>query len=156
VAEVILTVGLPYSGKTTWAMDQGLPIVSPDAVRLAMHGQRFIGQAEPWVWAQAHAMLDALVAAGCYRVIVDATNVKPKRRMEWIERHPRLRFSFALFPATREECLRRARDAGDTEIRDVIDRQAKEWEADQLNDWAGATVYGPFGLRGEEPTVTPQ
>jgi len=37
---LILTVGLPRSGKSTWAAKKGFPIVSPDAIRLAMHGMR--------------------------------------------------------------------------------------------------------------------
>ncbi len=35
-------VGLPYSGKSTAARELGFPIVCPDAIRLALHGQRFI------------------------------------------------------------------------------------------------------------------
>ncbi len=30
---LILTVGLPRSGKTTWALEQGWPIVNPDSIR---------------------------------------------------------------------------------------------------------------------------
>ena len=40
--QLILTVGLPRSGKTTWALAQGYPIVAPDAIRLAVTGQRYV------------------------------------------------------------------------------------------------------------------
>lgn len=43
---VILTSGLPRSGKTTWALKQSLSIVNRDAIRLALHGQPFIPEAE--------------------------------------------------------------------------------------------------------------
>ena len=39
--EIIVTVGLPRSGKTTWAREQGYPIVNPDSIRLSLHGKRF-------------------------------------------------------------------------------------------------------------------
>ena len=39
------------SGKTTWARQQGVPIVNPDAIRPALHGQRFEPRAESVVWA---------------------------------------------------------------------------------------------------------
>jgi predicted kinase len=34
--QLILTVGLPRSGKTTWAKQQGVPMVNRDAIRLAL------------------------------------------------------------------------------------------------------------------------
>ena len=36
--DLIVMVGLPRSGKTTWARKQGYPIVNPDSIRLAFHG----------------------------------------------------------------------------------------------------------------------
>src|SRR5258706_417694 len=53
---LIVMVGLPWSGKSTWAREQGnWPIVCPDEIRFALHGQRFIAEAEPWVWTIAKA-----------------------------------------------------------------------------------------------------
>ena len=80
---LIAMVGLPRSGKSTWAKKAGHPIVSPDAIRLALHGQRFISEAEPFVWAIAKAMVRALFLAGHSAVILDATNNTRKRRDEW-------------------------------------------------------------------------
>lgn len=50
---LVLMVGLPRSGKSTIARSGRVPIVSPDAIRLALHGQPFIASAEPTVWATA-------------------------------------------------------------------------------------------------------
>jgi predicted kinase len=83
VKNLILTVGLPQSGKTTWTRSQGDPIVNPDSIRLALHGKPFIGLAEPFVWAIAHVMVRALFLAGHETVILDATNTTKKRRDEW-------------------------------------------------------------------------
>ena len=80
---LILTVGLPRSGKSTWARQQGHPIVNPDSIRLALHGRPFIAEAESFVWAIAKTMVRALFSAGHNTVIVDATNTTRKRRDEW-------------------------------------------------------------------------
>ncbi|KKK82651.1 hypothetical protein LCGC14_2801230, partial [marine sediment metagenome] len=47
--KLILTVGLPRSGKSTWARKQGHPIVNPDSIRLALYGEPFIEEAEPMI-----------------------------------------------------------------------------------------------------------
>lgn len=80
---LILCVGIPQSGKSTWAREQRHPIVSPDAIRLGLHGQPYIQKAESFVWAIAHTMVAALFNAGHKTVIVDATNTTRKRRDEW-------------------------------------------------------------------------
>lgn len=126
MSTLILTVGLPRSGKTTWARQQGLPIVNPDSIRLALHGQRFYGPAEPMVWATAHLMVDALFRAGHERVILDATNTTAKRRDEWKAEGRELEFK--VFEAGPVTCLERAAAEGDAEIAPVIQRMAEAWD----------------------------
>lgn len=125
---IILVMGLPRSGKTTWARSTAHPIVNPDSIRLAMHGQRFIAQAEPWVWAMAFAMTEALLRAGHSAVVVDATNGTAARRQQWIDRFKGCSFQFHPIDTPKEECIRRALATGDTEIVPVIERMAAEWE----------------------------
>ena len=57
---LILTVGLPRSGKTTWAKKTGLPIVNRDAIRIALHGQAYIQDAEEMITAFEWYMVKAL------------------------------------------------------------------------------------------------
>ena len=80
---LICTMGFPRSGKSTWVKDQNVPIVSPDAIRLAIHGQRFWGPAEKQLWATADLMVKALFNAGHETVIMDATNLTRKQRDQW-------------------------------------------------------------------------
>jgi len=123
---LIVMVGLPRSGKSTWARKAGHPIVSPDAIRLALHGQRFIAEAEPFVWAIAKAMVKALFIAGHHAVILDATNNTRKRRLEWISKD--WETVFKVIPESAEVCLERAQAEDDAYIVDVIKRMSAEHE----------------------------
>lgn len=123
---LIATVGLPRSGKSSWARQQSYPVVNPDAIRLALHGQRFAANAEPFVWATAKLMVRALFLAGHKTVILDATNVTRKRRDEWRSDEWATFFKLVLTP--REECRRRAEAEGDAEILPVIDRMVETRE----------------------------
>lgn len=70
--------GLPRSGKSTLTAKlrsyYGAPVVNADAVRLAMHGQRYAALAEPMVFAIRQIMVRALFGAGHPLVIYDETN----------------------------------------------------------------------------------
>lgn len=147
---LILTVGLPRSGKSTWARAKGVPVVCPDSVRLALHGQEYEPLAEPFVWAAVKLFVRSLFGAGHRTVILDACNVTRKRRDEW--RNAEWETFFVPFGATAEECIRRAevqfraedRDGseGARRLYEVILRMGKEQE--QLGDdeavWQGLQV----------------
>lgn len=124
---LILTCGLPRSGKSTWARSQAYPIVNPDSVRLAIHGQRFIKDAEGFVWATVRAMVKALFLAGHKIVILDAVNNTRKRRDEWKSSEWGLYVKAIDTP--KEVCLERARESMDVEIEAVIERMSTEREA---------------------------
>jgi len=124
---LIALVGLPRSGKSTWARVQTWPIVNPDAIRLAIHGERFNAQAEPFVWLVAKTMIRALFLAGHEVVILDATNTIRKRRddlrsVEW-------ETYFKVIDTPKEVCLDRAALENDNEIIPVIERMAAQFES---------------------------
>ena len=106
---LIMTVGLPRSGKSTWAKTyaekHGTPIVCPDSIRLAMHGKPFIGSMEPYVWAVAKTMVKALFLSGHETVILDATNITVERREQWKSRDWVRQYEE--FDTTQEVCNRR-------------------------------------------------
>lgn len=123
---LIVTVGLPYSGKTQWAYRQGHPIVNPDSIRLALHGQRYVPEAEPFVWAIAKTMVRALFNAGHRLVILDATMNTHKRRREWVSTE--WATFYKVFGDSAELCLQRALDNEDPDIVPTIGRMATEHE----------------------------
>ena len=125
---LILMVGLPRSGKTTKALElaarHGAAIVNPDAIRLAIHGSAFVPTAEPFVWATAHAMVDALFLAGHPAVVLDACNNTRKRRDEW--RYGKWdRREFVSLDMDEKTCIGRV-ECGD--IIPVIKRMAEQHE----------------------------
>lgn len=126
MSTLVVTVGLPRAGKTRWARAQGFPIVNPDSIRLALHGMRFVPEAEGFVWAIAKVMVRALFLAGHDFVILDACNVSRKRRDEWVDRWWNTTFALVATPA--ETCVARAEMEGDQEIIPVIQRMADGWE----------------------------
>jgi len=123
---LILTIGLPLSGKSTWATKQGHPVVNPDSIRLAIHGQPFIPQAEGLVWSIAKIMVRALFFCGHDTVILDATNLTEERRSEW--RSSKWDLSYEIFHADEETCLARATLQNRMDMVPVIKRMAAQME----------------------------
>lgn len=124
--ELIVTVGLPRSGKSTWAREQGFPIVNKDSIRLALHGKRFLKDAEPWVHAIAKTMVKSLFFAGHDKVIVDECNVMKKHREEWIS--DEWNTIFYLISTTKERCILRAKAEYDSEIIPIIEKMSNQFE----------------------------
>ncbi|TWH46343.1 ATP-binding protein [Sporomusa sp. KB1] len=86
--DLIITVGLPLSGKSTLVKNcseymPNVVVVCPDTIRLALHGNQFIGRAEPFVWAIAQTMARTFLMQG-NTVIIDATNTTVERRKMWV------------------------------------------------------------------------
>lgn len=124
--KLIVLVGLPRSGKSTWAKASGFPMVNPDSIRLAMHGQAFYPPAEPLVWGIAHMMVDSLFMAGHETVVIDATNTTKKRRDEWVL--PGVATELKIFETTPKVCIERARAGNRLDLIPVIERMAKQWD----------------------------
>jgi predicted kinase len=126
---LICNVGLPRSGKTTWSKSMLLPIVNKDAIRLALHGQRYIQESEGWVHQMALTMIKSLFLAGHDTVILDATNITKKRRDDWLsddwDTH------FKLFNTSKEVCIERAMETFDYVIIPVIERMSDQWEKEK-------------------------
>jgi predicted kinase len=131
---LIATMGLPRSGKSTWAKEfskaHGFPMVNPDSIRLALTGLPFVPEAERFVWATARVMVDALFLAGHATVILDATNTTRKRRDEWKSKFWKTQFQ--VFDTKAETCRERAGD--NASLIAAIDRMAAAWEPLEENE----------------------
>ena len=103
---IIMTVGLPRSGKSTWsrntAKEYGFPMVNPDSIRKAMHGQAYIREMEPMIWVIAKYMVESLFEAGHDTVILDATNLHGEARKRWNSKKWNVKYK--VFNADAETC----------------------------------------------------
>ena len=141
---LILTVGLPRSGKSTWARAQEHPIVNPDSIRRALHGEAFVKSSEPYVWAIAHTMVDALFLAGHDTVILDACNNTIRYRDEWDDAS--WVREFVIIVATKEDCIKRAGD--DEALVRVIERMALKHQG--VRDAEGKSYRANITLMRQE------
>jgi len=135
---LIALVGLPRSGKSTLAKTLGHPIVNKDSIRLAMHGQKFLKEAEPWVHVLAKTMVEALFRAGHDTVTLDECNVTRKRRDEWANSDFWIT-KFLMVGTPEEVCRQRALEQNDTSLLSVIDRMSENFELleddELISDW---------------------
>jgi len=119
---LILTVGLPRSGKSTWSREEGHPVVNPDSIRLALYGQAFIKEAEGFVWEIAYLMTKSLFLAGHDTVIIDATNISEIVRNVWENKFPEVEIKLQIFSTSVETCIQRAQNSGTEYLIPVITR----------------------------------
>jgi predicted kinase len=123
---LILTVGLPRSGKSTWAKKMGYVMVNPDAVRKVLHGREFISESETMVWAITHYMVRALFEAGHNTVVLDATNTTRKRRDPW--KSPDWVRKYQVFGVSAMECIGRAKRTQRSDLIPIIEGMAGKYE----------------------------
>lgn len=132
---LILMVGLPRSGKSTWAKRQGFPIVNRDAIRLALHGQTYIQEAESIITPIEEYMVKALFLAGHETVIVDATHTTENRRQRWVKLGYNVRLK--IMDTEMWTCMQRAKDNKREDLIPVIERMGEKIEYEsEIPDYA--------------------
>src|SRR5687767_645711 len=117
---LIITRGLPASGKTTFArkLQPGVVRVNRDDLRRMLHGDRlYTTWAEGQVTAVQRAQIEALLRARA-DVCVDDTNLSSRLVREWAEMAARLGATFEVHDFTDvpvDECVRRDADRPESE-----------------------------------------
>ena len=136
MTRLLITRGLPASGKTTFArkLQPYVVRVNRDDLRRMLHGRRLYSQwAECQVTAVQRALVEVLLRARA-EVIVDDTNLRARTVREWAELAARLDATLEVHDFTDvplEECLRRdagrpvGERVGEMGIRRMYDRYLK-------------------------------
>ncbi|HEX6968432.1 MAG TPA: AAA family ATPase [Micromonosporaceae bacterium] len=158
MTRLIITRGLPASGKTTFArtLQPAVVRVNRDDLRRMLHGARlFTQRAESQVTLVQRVQVEALLRAGV-DVIVDDTNLRARTVRDWAELAARFGAAFQVHDFTDvplEECLRRdanrpeAERVGEDAIRRLHDRflagRALPLPVPQVTPGRPARFYSP-------------
>jgi predicted kinase len=106
---VLVLVGLPGSGKSTWARREGVPVLSSDQIRLLLADDETDQSIHKQVFATIRGLLRLRLDLGREVTAIDATNLTPKERRPYI-RIARSRGAVAeavFFNLPVETCLKR-------------------------------------------------
>ncbi len=82
---MIVLVGVPGSGKSTWAKAQGCQVLSSDDFRLLLSGDETNQNIHQQVFAAMRHVLRARLGIGPATTIIDATNLRLRDRRPWIQ-----------------------------------------------------------------------
>lgn len=142
---LISMVGLPRSGKSTIVADLAkvwsAPIVRRDDIRLALHGNRYIGLAEPFVKAISLVMIRSLFLSGHKTVICDETNYSRSAR-DYIK-SDEWNTIFHVVPTPASVCMERAIKTNQADLIPVIEEMAARYEPLQEDE---KEIKDPFNI----------
>lgn len=129
MAKLTALCGLCRSGKSTFSRkweDEKDPdgltrlVLNCDQVRLALHGHRWIGKAEPMVHATYGVMINTLLLNPKLRILLDDTHTTVASIRNVLNLDPNAEFIY--IPCTPEVARKRAIDTNQSDLIPVIDR----------------------------------
>lgn len=82
---VVLTIGLPGSGKSSWFKRRGVTPLSSDLLRTLLFDNITEQRYQDLVFSTLRSLLRARLIAGMQWNYIDATNLSPKERHGWIK-----------------------------------------------------------------------
>jgi len=124
---VVLTIGLPGSGKTTWYKRRGVTPLSSDLLRTILFDDITEQRYQGLVFSTLRSLLRARLIAKMPWNYVDATNLSPHERRQWI----RMAKSFGyevqavFFDVPLAVCLDRNRKRDRSVAEDVMQKMAE-------------------------------
>lgn len=138
--KLILTVGLPRSGKSTWALKQECPVVAGDAIREAIFGKLWWPPGEHQVMMTSRTMVRSLFFAGHNKVIFDSINVTQLSRRFWLptEDCPWL-LEYTVISTPFKTCIQRAIESKQEYLLPVIEACTIQWEVPECDNFEGLT-----------------
>jgi predicted kinase len=107
--KLIMTKGLPASGKSTWAKEQKIARVNKDDLRNMVHDGKWSKKNEKLILAYRNALIKTTLSKG-ESIIVDDTNLHPKHEQDLERMAKELGADFEIKDFTSislEECLER-------------------------------------------------
>lgn len=152
---VVLAIGLPGSGKSTWFKRHNLIPLSSDLMRTLLFDDVTEQRYQDLVFSTLRSLLRARMIAKRPWNHVDATNLSPKERRSWIK----LAHDFGydahavFFDVPTEVCIERNRKRGRNVPDDVIHRMAAKLRAPKFEE--GFSKITIVKLKKSSPDANP-
>ena len=144
--QIVLAVGLPGSGKSTYFARRGIHPLSSDALRLWLLDDETNQHYQPWVFGTLRYLLDIRLRFGRPRNYVDATNLSPKERRPYFRLAARYGYEMhaIFFDVPAEVCRERNRRRRRQVPAEAMDRMVRKLQPPTLEEgFTKITVVRP-------------
>ncbi len=133
---VVLTIGLPGSGKTTWFKRRGVTPLSSDLLRTLLFDDITEQRWQGLVFSTLRSLLRARLIAKMPWNYVDATNLSPHERRQWIKMAKSFGYDVqaVFFDVPLEVCLERNKRRERTVSEDVMRKMAERLRAPDFKE----------------------
>ena len=149
---VVLAIGLPGSGKTTWFKRRGVTPLSSDMLRSILFDDITEQRYQGLVFSTLRSLLRARLIARMPWNYVDASNLAPHERRQWIKMAKGFGYEVhaVFFDVPVEVCLERNRKRERQVKEDVIQRMAAKLKPPGFEEGFGKITVVRVKRSGEQ------